>query len=107
MTSNKNRFSITVDDNLYKKIEDFRFARRLKSQSKAVNELMLLGIASLIDKEIKLEPDLNALDKHGQEIVSFVLQKEYERSVSSLDPSDQHASDVLKNINDSKIKSAL
>lgn len=118
MTSNKNRFSITVDDNLYKKIEDFRFARRLKSQSKAVNELMLLGIASLIDKEIKLEPDLsafdkrlidqfNALDKHGQEIVSFVLQKEYERSVASLDPSDQHASEVLKNINDSKVKSAL
>ena len=118
MASNKNRFSITVDDDLYKKIEDFRYARRLKSQSKAVNELMLLGIASLIDKEIKLEPDLsafdkrlieqfNALDNHGKEIVSFVLQKEYERSVAAHDPSDQHASEVLESINNSEIKSAL
>ena len=90
----------------------------MKSQSKAVNELLLIGLASLMGKEIKPEPDLsvfdkrlidqfNALDKHGQEIVSFVLQKEYERSVASLDPSDQHANEVLKNINDSKVKSAL
>lgn len=118
MAGNKNRFSITVDDDLYKKIEDFRFERRLKSQSKAVNELLLIGLASLMGKEIKLEPDLsvfdkrlidqfNALDNHGKEIVSFVLQKEYERLIPSADPSDQHASEVLKSIDDSKIKAAL
>ena len=97
MAGNKNRFSITVDDELYKKIEDFRFERRLKSQSKAVNELLLIGLASLMGKEIKLEPDLsvfdkrlidqfNALDNHGKEIVSFVLQKEYERYAASPSP---------------------
>lgn len=47
------------------------------------------------------------LDDHGKEIVSFVLQKEYERLIPSADPSDQHASEVLKSINDSKIKAAL
>ena len=47
------------------------------------------------------------LDDHGKEIVSFVLQKEYERLIPSADPSDQHVSEVLKSINDSKIKAAL
>lgn len=93
MAGNKNRFSISIDDDLYKKIEDFRFERRLKSQSKAVNELMLIGLASLAGKEIKLEPELSSLDKrlikqfktldkHGKEIVSLVLQKEHERCLA-------------------------
>ena len=40
MATEKQRFSVTVDDTLYRKIEDFRFEKRIKSQSKAVNELM-------------------------------------------------------------------
>lgn len=47
------------------------------------------------------------LDDHGKEIVSFVLQKEYERLIPPADPSDQHAREMLKSINDSKIKAAL
>lgn len=108
MAGNKNRFSITVDDDLYKKIEDFRFERRLKSQSKAVNELLLIGLASLMGKEIKLEPDLsvfdkrlidqfNALDNHGKEIVSFVLQKEYERYATSPSPDAPTSKDYAEN----------
>ena len=108
MAGNKNRFSITVDEDLYKKIEDFQFERRLKSQSKAVNELMLIGLASLMGKEIKLEPDLsvfdkrlidqfNALDNHGKEIVSFVLQKECERCAASPSPDAPTSKDHAEN----------
>lgn len=90
MATNKNRFSITVDDELYKKIEDFQFERRIKSQSKAVNELMLIGLSALMDNDIKIGPDLNdydmqlissynALDKHGKEFVIEVINKETQR----------------------------
>lgn len=90
MATNKNRFSITVDDELYKKIEDFQFERRIKSQSKAVNELMLIGLSALMDNDIKIGPDLNdydmqlissynALDKDGKAFVIEVINKETQR----------------------------
>lgn len=52
MATEKQRFSVTVDDTLYRKIEDFRFEKRIKSQSKAVNELMKIGFDSLSGKDI-------------------------------------------------------
>lgn len=118
MTISKKRFSITVDDELYKKIEDFRFERRIKNQSKAVNELMLLGLAALVGSEIKLGPDLSgtdklllnhyhALDRHGKELVDIILQKEYERCAASQDPSDKNAEDFLRSLNATEDKKAL
>ena len=94
MATEKQRFSITVDDSLYRKIEDFRFEKRIKSQSKAVNELMKIGFNALTGKNVNLGPSLssfelgiiekyNALDKHGKEIVDFILKKEYERCSAS------------------------
>lgn len=94
MATEKQRFSITVDDSLYRKIEDFRFEKRIKSQSKAVNELMKIGFNALTGKDINLGPSLssfelgiiekyNALDKHGKEIIDFILKKEYERCSAS------------------------
>lgn len=100
MPTDKQRFSITVDDDLYKKIDDFRFERRIKSQSKAVNELMKMGFDALMGKEINIQPNFSKheiniiekyrdLDGHGREMVDFVLKKEYERSASSSEPDSQ------------------
>ena len=47
MSTDKPRFSITVDDDLMKLIDDFRFENRYNSRSQAVVELLRLGIAAL------------------------------------------------------------
>lgn len=100
MATEKQRFSITVNDELYRKIEDFRFEKRIKSQSKAVNELMEIGFDALLGNDIKIAPSLssyelgivekyNSLDAHGKEIIDFILKKEFERcSASSADEPD-------------------
>lgn len=50
MATEKPRFCITVDDDLMKEIDDFRFNNRYSSRSKATIELIRLGLAALKDK---------------------------------------------------------
>lgn len=121
MSTDKNRFSITVDDELYEKINDFRFERRLKSQSKAVNELMLIGISALLGNEVKLGPDIsnsdvkllkqyNSLDTHGKKIINTILDIEYERcstSISAAERDDKYLDNVLNDIKDSNKKDVI
>ena len=47
MATEKPRFCITVDDDLMKEIDDFRFNNRYSSRSKATIELIRLGLAAL------------------------------------------------------------
>ncbi len=47
------------------------------------------------------------LTSHSKELIDLILDKELEYCTTISDPSDKHASEVLKNINNSKIKSAL
>ena len=44
MATTKPRYTITVDDDTFKKIEDFRFENRFQSRSEATLELIKLGI---------------------------------------------------------------
>lgn len=94
MSTDKQRFSITVDDDFYRKIEDFRFERRIKSQSKAVNELMEMGFCAIMGKEISIQPNFSKqeiniiekyrdLDDHGKRMVDLVLKEEHSRISSS------------------------
>jgi len=94
MPTDKPRFSIVVSDELYEKINDFRFERRIKSQSKAVNELILIGLESLSGNKVTIGPTLSktqidtiekydSLDAHGKVIIDFILEKEYERCTAS------------------------
>jgi len=47
VATEKPRFCITVDDDLMKEIDDFRFHNRYSSRSKATIELIRLGLAAL------------------------------------------------------------
>lgn len=51
MATEKPRFCITVDDELMKEIDDFRFQNRFSSRSKATIELIRLGLAALKEKD--------------------------------------------------------
>ena len=47
MPTEKPRYSITVDDEMLKEIDDFRFSNRYNSRSQATLELIRLGLEAL------------------------------------------------------------
>ena len=53
MPTKKPRFCITVDEELLKKIDDFRFENRYNSRAQATLELIRLGIEALEKQEDK------------------------------------------------------
>jgi len=89
MTTERQRFSITLDDDLYNKVSSFRYNNRINTQTKAVVSLLQLGLKTLeadetanviSDNDLKIIKKYRALDKHGKEVIDFLLDKEYERS---------------------------
>lgn len=51
MATNKPRFTISVDDDMFQEIEDFRFENRYKTRSEATVELIRLGLESMRTKK--------------------------------------------------------
>lgn len=47
MATTKPRYTVSVDDELFKQIEDFRYKYRYATRSQATCELIRLGLASL------------------------------------------------------------
>lgn len=47
MATNKMRYTVSVDNNLFQQIEDFRFEHRFQTRSEATVELIRLGLDSL------------------------------------------------------------
>lgn len=47
MATKKPRYMISVDDDMFNAIEDFRFERRFQTRSEATAELIRLGLESL------------------------------------------------------------
>lgn len=47
MATDKPRYTVSVDNELFKKIEDFRFERRFQTRSEATVELIRLGLEAL------------------------------------------------------------
>ena len=50
MATKKPRYMISVDDDMFDKIEDFRFEKRFQTRSEATAELIRLGL-EVIEKE--------------------------------------------------------
>lgn len=44
MSTTKQRLTVTLDDDLYKELEDFRFENRFESKSEAMTFLIRLGL---------------------------------------------------------------
>lgn len=47
MATNKFRYTVSVDNDLFQRIEDFRFERRFQTRSEATVELIRLGLEVL------------------------------------------------------------
>ena len=47
MATNKPRYTVSVDDELFQRIEDFRFEHRFQTRSEATVELIRVGLDAL------------------------------------------------------------
>ena len=47
MATDRPRYTVSVDNELFQQIEDFRFERRFQTRSEATVELIRLGLDSL------------------------------------------------------------
>lgn len=56
MPTEKPRYCITVDDEMLKEIDDFRFGNRYNSRSQATLELIRLGLEALKEQETEKKP---------------------------------------------------
>ena len=55
MPTDKPRYSITVDEELLKRIDDFRFENRYPNRTQATVELIRLGVEAYARKERQKE----------------------------------------------------
>lgn len=51
MATDKPRYTVSVDNELFQQIEDFRFSRRFQTRSEATVELIRLGLEQLKKEE--------------------------------------------------------
>lgn len=56
MPTEKPRFTVIVDDEMFQQIEDFRFENRYPSRSAAALELIRLGIAQIKKEQAEKSP---------------------------------------------------
>lgn len=57
MPTEKPRFTVIVDDEMFQQIEDFRFENRYPSRSAAALELIRLGIEQIKKEQAGTQPD--------------------------------------------------
>lgn len=51
MATDKPRYTVSVDNELFQQIEDFRFEHRYQTRSEATVELIRLGLESLKEEQ--------------------------------------------------------
>ena len=51
MATNRPRYTVSVDDELFKQIEDFRFEKRFSTRSEATVELIRLGLEAIKNEQ--------------------------------------------------------
>lgn len=105
MATEKPRFSITVPDSMLDDIVDFQNANNFATRSRAIQQLIRLGIDDLTKERTKKSPalssealrvakDYDALDQHGQRVVRVVMDEELVRLSSSAEDPEPEAAPV-------------
>lgn len=66
MSTEKPRFTITVDDELFALIEDFRYENRYPNRNVAINALLLAGAEALLKKKTADQGGQEERDEEGE-----------------------------------------
>lgn len=64
MATDKPRYSITLDEEMFKEVEDFRFEHRYQTRNQATLELIRLGLEAL--KREQQEAEATGKDKGAE-----------------------------------------
>lgn len=55
MATDRPRYTVSVDNELFQQIEDFRFEHRFQTRSEATVELIRLGLKALKKEQVELK----------------------------------------------------
>ncbi|MBQ8562368.1 MAG: hypothetical protein IJ443_00565 [Firmicutes bacterium] len=55
MATDRPRYTVSVDNELFQQIEDFRFEHRFQTRSEATVELIRLGLEALKKEQVELK----------------------------------------------------
>ena len=80
MSTERPRYTVSVDQDLFQQIEDFRFSRRFQTRSEATVELIRLGLAALEQEaagEKQPEESSVSSERHWVEILVQVLDEAF------------------------------
>lgn len=110
MSTDRPRYTVSVDDELLKQIEDYQFEHRYKSRSSATVELIRLGIQQLMREqpeivqnttpvpalsadEQQLIDDYRSLNEQGQEYIrqTMYMAKQTHKKMPDLSDLEKQA----------------
>lgn len=110
MSTDRPRYTVSVDDELLKQIEDYQFEHRYKTRSSATVELIRLGIQQLMQKqpqiaqntapvpalsadEQQLIDDYRSLNEQGQEYIrqTMYMAKQTHKKMPDLSDLEKQA----------------
>lgn len=66
MATKRPRYMISVDNDMFQAIEDFRFERRFQTRSEATAELIRLGIEAIKKEQVQVKKDPTAKPKNDE-----------------------------------------
>jgi len=95
MATERPRFMVSVPDELFKQIEDYRFENRFQNRSDAINKL--IGVALEYLKKEKLEDEYLlalALDREKNGSGKFYSEKEIMRELGITEQDIEEAEDL-------------
>ena len=98
MATDKPRFSVTMSEDMYEKINKYQHENRLSTQTKAISKILEIGLESLqnklaqnttsdietalpelSDEAKKIAKDYEGLDRHGRNMTKIVITEERKR----------------------------
>lgn len=115
MPTDKPRYTIIVDEELLKEIDDFRFENRYPSRSAATLELIRLGIAKLKEEAAERAKQKKLSSNYAEETAEEILptveeaEREYIKKISCsarkkiLSATNTTKDDEIKKISDGLI----
>lgn len=90
MATDKPRFTITLPDDVYASVMQYKEAHKISTQSKAIQRLIAIGLETITGKAEEkrdavhevidsIAESFRALDQHGQKLVRMVIDAETDR----------------------------
>lgn len=87
MATDLPRFTITLPEEMYNRVTQYKEEQKISTQSKAIQKLIAVGLESVASKEakpepLKIEPKYKQLDGHGRRVVDLVVDAELSRVIA-------------------------